>query len=137
MKVLQVIERCKDFFGINCTVKISEFNQYKIIPRTLRGVYVLEDELGNSIYVGKGNIQIRQDSHWFKAHGTPKKHQIYPKGWKWLRENYQVNPDKWTVYYIGLDKETHLSAMEGSLIHFLQPLANDETFKDENRILNG
>jgi hypothetical protein len=36
-----------------------------------------------------------------------------------------------------LEKQTERSAVEGALIHLLQPLANDETFKDNNRTLKG
>ncbi len=134
-KVLDTVNRLKEFYGIDCAVETKPFKDYKQLTRTMRGVYVLTSQDGLVIYVGKGTIKDRQDSHWFKAHGTPKKHQIDPKGWKWLRENYTVTPGLWTVNYIALKRETELSAMEGGLIHILQPLANDETFKDEGRTL--
>ena len=134
-QVIATVERLKTFFGIYCTVQTTPFNSYKELKKTSRGVYVLTSQDGLIIYVGKGTIKDRQDSHWFKAHGTPKKHQIDPKGWKWLRENYNITPGAWTINYIELKKETELSAMEGGLIHILQPLANDETFKDEGRTL--
>lgn len=129
------INRLKDFFNIECQVSTKPFRSYKELERTMRGVYVLTSHDGLVIYVGKGTIKARQDSHWFKANGTPKKHQIDPKGWKWLRENYSITPADWTINYIELKRETELSAMEGGLIHILQPLANDETFKDEDRQL--
>ncbi len=134
-RVLDTVARLKAFYGIDCTVEAKPFKDYKQLKRTMRGVYVLTSQDGLIVYVGKGTIKDRQDSHWFKAHGTPKKHQIDPKGWKWLRENYSITPGLWTVNYIELNKETELSAMEGGLIHILQPLANDETFKDEGRTL--
>jgi hypothetical protein len=134
-QVIATVERLKTFFGIDCTVQTKPFNSYKELKKTSRGVYVLTSQDGLIIYVGKGTIKDRQDSHWFKAHGTPKKHQIDPKGWKWLRENYTITPGLWTINYIELKRETELSAMEGGLIHILQPLANDETFKDEGRTL--
>jgi ligand-binding sensor domain-containing protein len=134
-QVIATVERLKTFFGIDCTVQTKPFNSYKELKKTSRGVYVLTSQDGLIIYVGKGTIKDRQDSHWFKAHGTPKKHQIDPKGWKWLRENYTITPGAWTINYIELKRETELSAMEGGLIHILQPLANDETFKDEGRTL--
>ena len=134
-QVIATVERLKIFFGIDCTVQTKPFNSYKELKKTSRGVYVLTSQDGLIIYVGKGTIKDRQDSHWFKAHGTPKKHQIDPKGWKWLRENYNITPGAWTINYIELKRETELSAMEGGLIHILQPLANDETFKDEGRTL--
>lgn len=134
-KVIDTVDRLKTFFGIDCTVKTKEFKSYKELKKTCRGVYVLTSEDDQIIYVGKGTIKDRQDSHWFKAQGTPKKHQVDPKGWKWLRENHNITPSNWTINYIELAKETELSAMEGGLIHILQPLANDETFKDEGRVL--
>lgn len=134
-QVLDTVDRLKAFYGIDCTVETKPFKDYKELVRTMRGVYVLTSQDGLVIYVGKGTIKDRQDSHWFKAHGTPKKHQIDPKGWKWLRENYEITPGQWTINYIELKRETELSAMEGGLIHILQPLANDETFKDEGRTL--
>ena len=130
MTVIQTVEKVKAFFNIQCTLTQIPFKDWTSLPRKKRGVYILTDELSNVVYVGKGFIRDRQDSHWPKAHGAPKKHQIDPKGWKWLRENYEVKPSEWTLNYILLGKETELSAMEGSLIHILQPLANDETFKD-------
>jgi hypothetical protein len=129
-KVVDTVTKLKAFFNIECTLQTKPFNSYKDLKKTSRGVYVLTTEDDLIVYVGKGDIKARQDSHWFKAHGTPKKHQIDPKGWKWLRENYNITPGNWTINYIELARETELSAMEGGLIHILQPLANDETFKD-------
>jgi hypothetical protein len=129
-KVADTVALLKTFFNIECTLQTKQFSSYKDLKKTSRGVYVLTTEDGLIVYVGKGDIKARQDSHWFKAHGTPKKHQIDPKGWKWLRENYNITPGNWTINYIELARETELSAMEGGLIHILQPLANDETFKD-------
>jgi excinuclease UvrABC nuclease subunit len=132
MTVADTVNRMKAFFSIDCELEQMPFQDWASLPRTMRGVYVLTDEASRVIYVGKGFIRSRQDSHWPKAHGTPKQHHIDPKGWKWLRENYSVTPSLWTLNYISLKKETELSAMEGGLIHLLQPLANDETFKDLN-----
>jgi hypothetical protein len=79
--------------------------------------------------VGKGWIRQRQLSHWPKAIGEAKSNEDF-KGWKALRENNELNPMEWTIYYTTLESETALTAMEGNLIHLLQPLANDETYKD-------
>lgn len=134
MLVQNTIEKCKTFFNINCTLVSIPYLQYKdCVPKTARGIYILESELGQIIYVGKGNIKARQDSHWPKANGDIKAYTIDPKGWQWLRNNFDVCPAKWILHYVELAKETELSAMEGSLIHFLQPLANDETFKDREQ----
>ena len=132
MSVAQTVDKISQFFNINCVLESKQFSDWASLPRTMRGVYILTDEHGRVVYVGKGFIRSRQDSHWPKAHGQPKKHQVDPKGWQWLRENYTVTPGLWMLNYISLSKETELSAVEGSLIHLLQPLANDETFKDRS-----
>lgn len=132
--VVKTINRCRRFFKIQCQIQLKSFNQYGEIPKTTRGVYVLESENGEIIYVGKGNIRARQESHWPKAHGVARSYHIDPKGWQWLRENKNITPNNWQLYYIELGKETELSAMEGGLIHLLQPLANDETFRDRNGV---
>jgi hypothetical protein len=134
--VVDTIASLKTFFRIECAVETKKFPEHKAIPTKRRGVYVLVDEQGLIVYVGKGNVKARQVQHWNKAHNIIKPGTIDPKGWKWLRENYQVQPSEWTVYFVDLKRETELSAMEGGLIHLLQPLANDETFKDEERTLN-
>ena len=134
-QVLDTIQELKTFFGIDCAVEVKAFPEHREIPTRRRGVYVLVDEADNIVYVGKGNVRARQIQHWHKAHNIIKPGTIDPRGWKWLRENYQVQPAEWRVLFIDLKRETELSAMEGGLIHRLQPLANDETFKDQQRTL--
>jgi excinuclease UvrABC nuclease subunit len=134
-RVLDTIIKLKNFFHIECEVQTKLFSEHKTILNHNRGVYVLVDQEDRVIYVGKGNIKDRQIRHWNKSHGIIKSGTIDPKGWKWIRENYEITPNNWKLFYIELKKETELSAMEGGLIHMLQPLANDETFKDEKRIL--
>lgn len=130
--IKSTIEKCLDFFGIDCTCSQIDFKDYMDLHRKDRGVYVLAD--GDSVvYVGKGYIRDRQEKHWQKAWNDLKPGTIDPKGWKWFRENHEVKPNGWRLWFIHLSRETELSAMEGALIHFLQPLANDETFKDEGR----
>ena len=54
-----------------------------------------------------------------------------PEGWRILKEDSNFNnPEDWTLNYILLDKETQRTAVEGSLIYFLTPKANDETISD-------
>jgi hypothetical protein len=128
----QTIKSCADFFDIDCEVKELNFQDFKTISKKVRGVYVIYNEKYNNpvVYVGKGYFRARQDSHWKKANDLVPEGGVDPKGWKWLRENYDVKPDEWKLFMIELTQETALSAMEGALIHKLQPLANDETFKD-------
>ena len=81
--------------------------------------------------MGKGWIRNRQNTHWPKALGDVKPYIKDPLGWQQLRENNQnLDPREWTIYYITLEQETAITALEGALIHLLQPLANDETRKD-------
>ena len=127
--ILDTIMKCTDFFKITCDVHQYKFLDWRTIPKKHRGVYIIAN--GEDIlYVGKGNIRGRQEKHYQKTIGVVNAGLTYPDGWKYLFENYKVPTDVWTVFYITLKTETELSAMEGALIHFLQPLANDETHTD-------
>lgn len=132
--VIDTVRRLTEFYNISCSVEELDFKNHKDIPKTARGVYVITNG-SQVVYVGKGKIASRQVTHWIKANNIQGKNILFPKGWLWLLENYDCKPDSWKLYYINLRKETELSAMEGGLIHILQPLANDETFKDEERAL--
>lgn len=134
------ITNISTFFGINIQPETVKFPEWSSINRGRRGVYVLVDraaELPGAeyIYVGKGFFRARQKSHWVKANDIVPVGHIDPKGWKWLRANTDMAVDNWHLYVIDLARETELSAMEGSLIHLLQPLANDETFTDRKNLL--
>ena len=126
------IKRVLKFFDIKAKVIDWEFQYYKEIPPTHTGIYVIQQG-EQVIYVGKGQIKSRQSKHWDKAFGNKKAKDT--SGWRWLRENIEIAPTTWKVNYILLHKQTELSAVEGALIHLLQPLANDETFKDNERTL--
>jgi hypothetical protein len=137
--VEETIKKELEHFGIQAEIITKDFKMYNTIPSKHNGVYVVS-EGDKVVYVGKGWIRARQTKHWQKALADFKHGTNDTKGWRWLRENYGVynlTPEKWTVKYIILHKETELTAMEGALIYRLQPLANDETFVDENRILKG
>jgi len=136
MKVLDTIKTCADFFKIDCEVKETNFLNWRQIPKKIRGVYIITSSLNDGaeiIYVGKGNIRTRQDMHYKKSIGEEIPGLTYPEAWKFLLENYTVTNDNWHIYYIHLQRETQLSAMEGALIHFLQPWVNDEVWKDRNK----
>jgi excinuclease UvrABC nuclease subunit len=126
-------------FGITAEIITKQFKLYNVIPSKHNGVYLVS-EGDKVVYVGKGQIRARQSKHWQKALAEFKHGTNDTKGWQWLRENYSVynlTPELWTVQYIILHKQTELTAMEGALIHRLQPLANDETFNDNARTLKG
>ena len=137
--VEQTIQKVLSFFDIKSEILIKDFKHTKDIPSKHRGVYIISE--GDAVvYVGKGQIRTRQKKHWEKAHNELKTGTNDTKGWAWLREHYdtyRLTPLNWTVRYIILKKQTELSAVEGALIHLLQPLANDETFHDNNRTLKG
>lgn len=137
--VEELIKKELEHFNIQAEIITKDFKMYKSIPSKHNGVYVVSED-DKVVYVGKGWVRARQSKHWEKALADFKHGTNDTKGWQWLRENYDqfnLNPERWTVKYIILHKETELTAMEGALIYRLQPLANDETFVDENRILKG
>jgi hypothetical protein len=137
--VEQTIQSELAHFGITAEIITKQFKLYKGIPSKHNGVYIISED-DKVVYVGKGWVRARQSKHWEKALAEFKHGTNDTKGWQWLRENYSVynlTPENWTVRYIILHKETELTAMEGALIHRLQPLANDETFNDNARTLKG
>jgi hypothetical protein len=132
MNVEERIQTVLKFLNIEAEVITKPFKYHKDIHKVLKGIYILMQ--GDSvIYVGKGNIADRQRKHWKKANGDLKIKD--PEGWHWLRKNIPITPSDWTIKYLILHKQTELSAVEGCLIHFFQPLANNETFIDEERSL--
>jgi len=129
IKITQTINNCINFFGITIpAVEGCAFQDWRGISTRARGIYVIygEDQV---IYVGKGQIRSRQDKHWQKALANFRSAKD-TLGWRWLRENRAPEPDQWQMVYISGLTRTAQSALEGSLIHFLQPLANDETVLD-------
>lgn len=131
--ILDTIHRAKQFLQL-ADLKVTQipYRLYREISPKIRGIYILEDELQRPIYVGKGWIRTRQNTHWPKALGVTKSYHTDPKGWQHLREHNELDPKEWTIYYIEVANETAISALEGGLIHLLQPLANDETYRDNH-----
>ena len=139
MNVEHIIQKELDHFAIKAEIITKQFKFHTTIPDKHNGVYIISEN-DKVVYVGKGWIRARQKKHWEKALHELKRGTNDTKGWAWLRENYSVynlNPENWVVRYMILHKETELTAMEGALIHLLQPLANDETFVDNARTLKG
>jgi len=127
--VRETIDKVLSFLGIAAEVKVTAFGSYTDIPGTAKGIYVIV-EGERVIYVGKGNIKSRQVHHWNKAHNNITRNTKDTDGWRWLRENCEITPATWMIYHLTLYKETEKTAVEGNLIHLLQPLANDETYSD-------
>jgi len=57
------------------------------------------------------------------------------KGFKWLRENVEFDQSNWTLIYNEIPSETGRKAIEGSLIHKLNPLTNNETYKNHGMMM--
>ena len=130
-KILDTIESIWLFLSLpqnECAV--IPFTTWQQIPRSDKGVYIIFSPT-EIIYVGKGKIRARQPMHLEKALGRFK-HAKDTEGWQWLRENRELAPDDWKLVVISNLGATARSAVEGSLIHILQPLANDEVFEDRN-----
>lgn len=137
MNLIDTVDRVSNFFNIPCQLICYPFSSWSQLERARRGVYVITSANAESadveyIYVGKGFFRARQKTHWRKLTNSA---DFDPKGWKWLMENHVVKLDQWQLYLVDLALETQLSAMEGALIH--QPLANDETFADREKLNNG
>ena len=123
-----------DFFTLESEVIEIPFKHLSFIPKNRKGVYIIS-EANTIIYVGQGKVQKRNITHWEKAYRDLSKRKGIPKGWLWLTENYtnlNINPNLWQLTYIILNKETDRTAVEGALIKFLNPIANDEVFSDNN-----
>ncbi|NDG31053.1 GIY-YIG nuclease family protein [bacterium] len=125
--VKETIKRVLDFYNLKSEIGEDRFVAAEYIPERYKGVYVIsKNDL--AIYVGKGVIKNRNRSHLEKMLADATN---VPEGWRILKEDSNFNnPEDWTLNYILLDKETQRTAVEGSLIYFLTPKANDETISD-------
>lgn len=125
------VQRCQQFLELSeiATRDIS-FQDWSELARVVQGIYVIysPDQI---IYVGKGRIRARQPMHWEKALGQFR-HAKDTLGWGWLREHTEVEPEQWRLHTIVCAQSTARSALEGTLIHLLQPLANDEVYEDRS-----
>lgn len=129
------------FFNITSHLDWYHYSDWSYLDKGRRGVYIITNTDATSpdvkyIYVGKGFFRARQSSHWGKLTGNLSPGQIDPKGWQWLREHHELDLVNWRLYVVDLGRETELSAVEGALIHLLQPLANDETFADRKKLVD-
>lgn len=127
-KVTDAIEDIRNFYNmVDVHPKFTDFSQWADIKRG-RGVYILlnDDEV---IYVGRGNIKARQESHFKKLTGALTEHDNKePKGWVRLREERGIDPNNLLLIYVYLIGKDDEAAMEGGLIKILQPYTNDEIF---------
>ena len=133
MNQQQTIARTLEWLNISAHIQQCAFEQYKTIPSQSQGVYVIVNAT-TTIYVGKGQIRSRQHKHMDKALAIGQARDT--QGWAWLRLNTTIDIVNWHIYYVQLPSQTQRVAVEGSLIHLLQPLANDETFLDRANFNN-
>lgn len=133
-QVTDAIEDIRNFYKmVDVHPKFVDFSQWADIKRG-RGVYVLlnDDEV---IYVGRGNIKARQESHYKKLTGGLTEHDNKePKGWAHLREERGIDPNSLLLIYVYLNGKDDEAAMEGGLIKILQPYTNDEIFSKNSQL---
>ena len=110
---------------ISGNIELCTFNEYKEFKRR-RGIYVIYDN-DKVIYVGKGFFKDRNDSHYKKAVNEA---CYNPKCWIWFKDTYDYNISDWNLVVVEIASEVDITFMEGAIMKDLQPLANDETFKD-------
>lgn len=127
MSTTQTIADTLKWLNISAYVFECPFEQSNTIAKTSEGVYVIAQGQ-TTIYVGKGQIRTRQQKHRDKALNLGGARDTV--GWRWLRENTEIDTHSWHILYVLLPRQTQRVAVEGALIHLLQPLANDETYRD-------
>ena len=135
-KIVTSIERIREFYGMDDSpIELMDFTEWPDI-RSGRGIYIIvnDDEV---LYVGKGNIKSRHESHFKKLTGQLTKHDNKePRGWVHLRENRGVDHTKLQLVIVYLSNKADESAMEGGLIKMLQPYTNDEIFSENFKLGN-
>jgi hypothetical protein len=131
--ITEQVLRVEKFFNCKISLTTIEFlKEHASIPKKSRGVYIIYND-NKVYYVGKGNIKDRQPHHVEKFTGIFKNAQD-TAGFKLLRENFTTRElDSLKISYAQIDQETLISAIEGALIHLLQPIANDEVIKNSVR----
>lgn len=108
--------------------EVTAFLAWQNIGPKEQGIYVIYDA-DTIYYVGKGQIRSRQDKHVQKAHCQLRTARD-TVAWAWLREHRTVDTPNWQCVRVSGLSHTARAAFEGMLIHWLQPLANDEVYLD-------
>ena len=127
-KIKSYLNILAELFNLKVEGHFCNILNYKEIPgEIINGVYILFhfDEI---VYVGKGKVKNRQEMHIEKLSGHFKNAKD-TVGFKLLRENKKIIVSNCQVYYFNTHTKSASSAFESALIHFLQPLANKETFE--------
>lgn len=113
---------------INC-----EFKDFMDeLPHNHNGIYIIYEQNGEDttvVYVGKGKIKTRQKRHRQKLIETPQKSD--PLAWRWFRNKRGFDYDKLKLIALFFNGDSAMTCLEGNLVHHLQPLLNNETFKGD------
>ena len=131
-EIKETLKEVLALHGMAPEISGCAFLDYKNISKKINGVYLIV-YLDMVIYVGLGIIKDRIHTHEQKALNSLKGAKD-TSGWKYLRENYSVDLSKWNLLYVPIESATGRSAVEGSLIHLLQPLANNECLEDRKKL---
>ena len=125
--ITETIQKVLDFYNINSKEVYTHWSEKPDLEKKRsRGVYIIYDE-DKVYYVGKGFIRDRQQKHKEKFLGEFRNARD-TRGFKAFRQQYGIlDLTNLKFCYIVMESETGIGAVETGLIHFLQPLANDET----------
>lgn len=127
-KIADAVTTLREVFSISqCEYRIMPFTEWPNLKQE-KGVYIIVngDEV---LYVGRGIIRRRQESHYKKLNGTLTKHDNKePKGWQHFREHHVVDCTKLMLYIVVLYTDVDEAAMEGGLIKLLLPYVNNEVY---------
>jgi hypothetical protein len=122
------IQRLAELTGVSVQTEVTAFLAWQNIGPQEQGIYIIYDA-DTVYYVGKGQIRARQDKHVQKAHNRLRTARD-TVAWAWLREHQEINTEGWQCLRVAGLGHTARAAFEGMLIHWLQPLANDEVYLD-------
>jgi hypothetical protein len=127
-KIESYLNNLTTLFDLEVEGRNCDILNFKEIPSEIvNGVYILFYE-NQIVYVGRGKVRNRQEMHIEKLSGLFHKAKD-TIGFKLLRENKKIVIGDCQVYYFNAYTKSASSAFESALIHFLQPLANKETFE--------
>tara|TARA_Y100001954_G_C15803783_1_gene601558 strand:- start:2231 stop:2647 length:417 start_codon:yes stop_codon:yes gene_type:complete len=127
-KIKNHLNNLAEIFDVKVEGHFCNILNFKEIPsEIINGVYILFYQ-NQIIYVGKGIVRNRQEMHIEKLSGHFNKAKD-TVGFKLLRNKKKIIIGDCQVYYFNAYTKSASSAFESALIHFLQPLANKETFE--------
>ena len=130
----RILKKVFEFYGLDPKIESKDLNEWKDIPFSIQhGVYIIKHN-DDVLYIGQGRVRRRQKHHidnitghnLITEHGDGRTKST--KAWESIRENYKPKVDNCKVYYMDCRTKYDAIAVEGALIKFLMPLANEETF---------